>query len=224
MFFMTWSSSSMPITSVIYISLSIFIKLLLSCNTRSTTTAFEDFAEIKILASPYSFRRHFEFLTYLFKHFFCDEGLIISCVPITTSFWVLKLPIVERAIKDTEYSTQREFFPIFCSKSFLMSKFPHLSSTKTITCHPFKHLLDKRGFLLVNFYMAFFTDSSTSYKFIAERYTSWSHSKFTFSPESSRYVFSPVIILKFCLATEDHEEKFLIWIIGKCRSVGTNLY
>ena len=105
-----------------------------------------------------------------------------------------------------------------------MNIIPNPTTTKTIICHPFKHLLNKWGFCLVDFYMTFLTDRSTRDNLIPQRHASWSHTEFTLSPEPSRYILGSVIILEFCLATEDHEEEFFIRIIGKCRSVGTNLY
>lgn len=224
MFFVACSSTRMSVAPIVDIPFPIFIKLFFSCNPWSTASAFEDFAEIKILASPNSFCGDFEFLAYLFKHFFGYERLVVPCIPIATSFWIFKLSIVERTIKDAKHSTERQFFTTLRSESFFMNIIPNSTTTKTIIGHPFKHLFDKRGFCLINFYMTFFMDCSTSDEFIPQRYASWSHTEFAFSSETSRYILGSIIILEFCLATEDHEEKFLIWIIGKCRSMSTNLH
>lgn len=72
--------------------------------------------------------------------------------------------------------------------------------------------------------MAFFSSRSSSDEFVSDRNTSWSHPKFTFSPQSSLHIFRSIIIFQFRLTTEYHQEKFLIRIIGECRSVGTDLY
>ena len=138
-----------------------------------------------------------------------------SFVPITTSLRILKFSIVERTVEHTKYHAESKPLRIFRSESFLMSKFPYLSSTKSIVHYPFKHLFYKWCSYRINLYMAFLTDSSPSHKFVSYWHTSWSHAEFTFSLESSFHILRSIIILQLCLTTENHEEEFLIRIIGK---------
>lgn len=138
-----------------------------------------------------------------------------SSVPITTSLRILKFSIVERTIKHSKYHTECESLPIFCSESFLMSEFPDLSPAKSIVHYPLKHLFHEWCSYGISFDMTLLTDRSPSHKFVSYWHTSWSHSKFTFSPESSFHIFGSIIILEFCLTTENHQEKFLIRIIGE---------
>ena len=146
-----------------------------------------------------------------------------ACVPFSTAFWIFKFSVVKRTIEHSKYHTQRESFTILGSQSFLMGKFPYLSSTESIIHYPFKHLFYERSSLLVYTNSAFFAHGSSSNQLIADRYASGSHTKFAFSSQSSLHILRSVIIFEFRLATEDHEKEFLIGIVGEARSVCTNL-
>lgn len=105
-----------------------------------------------------------------------------------------------------------------------MSKIPHLSSAIAIISNPFKHLFHNRGSYGINFYMTLLSCCPASHYLIPNWDTSWSHAELTFSLESPFYILGSIIIFEFCLTTENHEEKFLIRIVGKGGSVRTNLY
>lgn len=128
-----------------------------------------------------------------------------SCVPITTSFWIFKFSIVERTVKHTKYHTQGKPLTIFGSESFFMGKFPYLSPAESIVDNPIKHLFHEWCSYGISFDMAFLAHRPASHQFVSYWYTSWSHSKFTFSPESSFHILRSIIVLKLCLTTENHQ-------------------
>lgn len=214
----------MTITSVIDVNFPVPIDLLLASNARSTTSAFEYLTEVEMLSAPNSLWNNPHFFSYLFKKFLCDERLMSSLIPVTTSCWIFKFSVIERKAQHPMYHAEDKPFSFPCTKSLCMYEFPYFSSTIAIVGYPFKHLFHKRGSFLIDFYTIFVSCARSWNYVVADWHTSWSHTEFTFSSQSSFHIFRSIIVLQFRLATENHQEKFLIGIVGECRSVGANLY
>ena len=205
----------MTVTSVINVNFPVPVNFLFPSNARSTTSTFEYFTEVEMLSPPSSFGDNFHSFSHFFKELFCNEWLMSSFIPVTTSCWIFKFSVIEWKTEHSMYHTENESFSFSGTKSLCMYQFPYFSSTVAIVCHPFKHLFHQRSSFLINLYTIFISCARSWNYVITNWDTSWSHSKFTFSPESSFHIFGSIIVLQLRLTTEDHKEKFLIRIIGE---------
>lgn len=214
----------MTITAIVHVSFSECINFFFPCNSWSAGSTFENLAEIEVFSSPYPLGNNFKLYVDFIEEFLGDEWRIGSFIPIATFLWIFKFSVVEGWFKHSINHTQSETFSVFGSKSLGMSKFPYLSTTKSFVSYPFKHLFYERGSFGIDLNVAFLILRSSTYDIISYWHHSRSHTEFAFSSEPSSHILGSVIILKFCLATENHQKKFLVWVISEGSSMGSDLY
>jgi hypothetical protein len=99
----------------------------------------------------------------LIEEFLGDEGCISSFVPSAAFLWIFKFSVVKGWFEHSIYHAQGETFSVFCSESLGVSKFPHLSTTKSFVSYPLEHLFYERGSFGIDLNMAFFILRSSPY-------------------------------------------------------------
>src|SRR3989338_3712016 len=97
----------------------------------------------------------------------------------------------------------------------------YLSSATLFVCHFLEHLLhDRRTFWIYS------NPAFAIHQFLVE-VPKWCHARpeshFNSCPQPSLHIDAPVVVLKFCRTSENHQEELLVRVIPKTLSIGAYL-
>src|SRR3989344_5524535 len=154
-----------------------------------------------------------------FEEFPCNKWLMFSGIPVATSGRVLKDTIEEWRLQQSIYVTQGERLIARRASEVHVELEPviNLSARPLFIRHFLKHLSHDRRSLGINNYL------TLPIKSLFVQISSWCRRRpqphFAAHPQPTLHVHALVIVLKFCLATKNHEKEFLIWRIVKVLSV-----
>ena len=206
---MTFTTVVVDVTSRIFLP-KYFLELFLSRNTRPTHTTLHDLREFKVLI-PWSISwREIELILNFIEEFFRNNRFIVSLTPISTSSRVFIHTVVHRIIEDSVYGRDDQWFTTSSPhRSFFEEKSLYCSTTHAFMSHFLKYKLYVWSSLRINSYLSTVSEI-TSFIRISKGCFMRKVSEFCFGFESSNDIYTPIIVLEFCLRAEDHKEEFLI--------------
>ncbi len=203
-----------------YLSILESFEFFLGGHARSAGAAFEDSCEFEFLGSGLGFRRDGELDLDFVEDFLRDDGFVADIIVIPASDRVFEFPGVIGVAEHEVDGAQGDFLSASRRESFRVE--PPIDHPSALAFRDaFEHFQNDRPSDRIK------EDSLLSLEtvlvaHVSERGDAGTPAHRRLSPHASFHVDAPVVVLEFRLASEDHEEKFLVRGVGERLSVGTD--